>query len=340
MEPIDSLIERLRGLAEYYAPNPLATTLLAFALGLLVIFVVPWNLNGPPSLLDPIPFIFNTSQFIFNNERFMTRVSPITLFSSHRKALKNARLARFYLFSTPVFLVSGQQNIRTIFAPSHKVGSEAIFAENVFPVLYRMSKGDVRKFAQDKSGRGRLPAPGTEHVPLEQRYWYGYEHVHSEYLSRTQHLRPMAEWFRKRMSRTLDEGFAVGEWRTVSLIDFCKRQVAERSVESLFGPRIFELNPGLLDAFWEFDSNIFLLTLAIPRWLSPGPYRVQDRYYAMMSKYLDAAWENFDWNGPEADADWEPNFGARACREVVKWLRDSGFHSQVAVGAMAMLVFA
>ena len=254
--------------------------------------------------------------------------------------MRNARLVRFYLFSTPVFLVSGQQNIQTIFARSHKVGNEALFVRNVFPNLYDMPKEDVRRFAEDKSGRGRLPAPGTEHISPQHRYWFGYEHVHSEHLSRTQHLRPMAEYFRKRMSRMLDERYAAGEWTTVSLIDFCKRQVAERSIEALFGPRLFALNPGLLDAFWDFDSNIFALTLAFPKWLHPGPYRAQERYYAMMRKYVDAAWANFDWNGPAADADWEPHFGARVCRELVKWLRESGFHDKVVVGAMAMLVFA
>ncbi|MCJ1389519.1 hypothetical protein MMC18_002376 [Xylographa bjoerkii] len=47
-----------------------------------------------------------------------------------------------------------------------------------------------------------------------------------------------------------------------------------------------------------------------------------------MRKYVDAAWANFDWNGPAADADWEPHFGARVCRELVKWLRESGFHDK------------
>lgn len=259
---------------------------------------------------------------------------------SRRKVLENTRLAKFYLFSTPVFLVSGPQNIQTIFARSHKVGSEAIFEQNVFPILYRMPKEDIQRFAQDKSGRGRRPAPGTEHLPPESRYWLGYERVHSEYLTRTQHLQPMAEYFRDRMSQMLDTQYAPGEWTTVSLIDFCRRQVAECSIGAVFGPRIFELNPELLDGFWDFDSNIFVLTLAIPKWLNPRPYKAQERFYAMMHKYVEAAWTDIDWNGPAADADWEPNFGARVSREVVKWIKESGFHDQVAVGAMAMLVFA
>jgi hypothetical protein len=63
---------------------------------------------------------------------------------------------------------------------------------------------------------------------------------------------------------------------------------------------------------------------------------MQKRYYNMVQKYLDSARANFDWNGPEANANtnWQSNFGSRACRELVKWLRESRFNDQVAVEAI------
>lgn len=67
-----------------------------------------------------------------------------------------------------------------------------------------MPKSDVKRFVDDRSGRGRLPAPGTEHVPYEQRYWHGYEYVHSEYLSRAQHFMPVAESVQESLSQRLD----------------------------------------------------------------------------------------------------------------------------------------
>jgi preprotein translocase subunit SecG len=33
--------------------------------------------SGPPSLWDPVPFVFNTVQFLTNNHKFMTRVTYI-----------------------------------------------------------------------------------------------------------------------------------------------------------------------------------------------------------------------------------------------------------------------
>jgi hypothetical protein len=112
--------------------------------------------------------------------------------------LKHDRLTKFYLFTTPTYLVSGQQNIQTTFAGSHRIGNENLFTDNAFPKLYRMSKEESHRFVEDKPGRSHVPAPGTEHIPAEHRYWLGYHHVHSEYLG-IQHLRPMAEYFRKRM---------------------------------------------------------------------------------------------------------------------------------------------
>lgn len=255
-----------------------------------------------------------------------------------RKALRNARLAKFYLFTTPVYLVSGQQNIQTIFSGSHRVGNENLFTDNAFPKLYLMSKEECQRFIDDKSGRGKVPAPGTEHIPAEHRYWVGYDHVHAEYLGRIQHLRPMAEYFRKRMTRMLDEKYALGEWTTMSVIDFCKNPVAHQSIESMFGPRLFELSPQLLDAFWKFDSYIIPLTLGIPRWLYSRPHTAQERYYAMIRKYLDSA--KLGSNNSAVDTDWDPDFGARVCREVAKWIKEKNFSDDVAVGAMAMLVFA
>ena len=69
MEPLNNLGARLRGMAEHYGSGPLVATVLA--LGAVGVFAVPWK--SPPSLLDPIPFVFNTIQFVFNNQRFMNR---------------------------------------------------------------------------------------------------------------------------------------------------------------------------------------------------------------------------------------------------------------------------
>lgn len=256
--------------------------------------------------------------------------------------MKHSKIGKFYLFRTPVFLISGERNIRTVFAASHKIGNESLFVENVFPSLYRMPKQDVQKFADDRSGRSaQRPAPGTEDIPTERRYWVGYEHVHSDYLSRTQHVLPIARHYCQALSRTLDElAPKKGNQTTLSVIEFCKRHVTGTAISAMFGPRILEINPGLVDAFWGFDSNIFLLTLCFPRWIAPGAHRAQDRFFGMVSKYLEAGLKE---TGTSADPsslsqDWEPNFGGRVVREVAGWFQRNGFRKDVRASALGMLM--
>lgn len=40
--------------------------------------------SRPPSLWDPIPFVFNTAQFLTNNHKFMTRVAYVSCFVAFR----------------------------------------------------------------------------------------------------------------------------------------------------------------------------------------------------------------------------------------------------------------
>lgn len=220
------------------------------------------------------------------------------------------------------------------------MGNEHLFANWFFPNLYGLPKADTTRFSADRSGRGRVPAPGHENLPPEERYWYGYERIYTDLLGRSSgHLKPISEYFSWRYAQSLEEQYGLGEWATISVMELCKRVVSEINTEAMVGPTCLELNPGLMDAFWDLDTQTFNLALGLPKWLHPTPYQKQERFFAMMRRWISHAWENFDWDGPAADSAWEPYFGARICREVVKWSKDRGFTDQLAVGSMAMFVF-
>jgi len=55
---------------------------------------------------------------------------------------------------------------------------------------------------------------------------------------------------------------------------------------------------------------------------------------------VEAGLKNFDWDGPEVEAQWEPHFGTRITRELTKWLSDAGFRRKSIAGALGTLVFA
>lgn len=263
----------------------------------------------------------------------------LTRSSLYRQILHGRSLAKFYLGPVPFYLLAGAKNIQTIFGRGDKVGSEELFVHRVLPVLYKMPKEHVEKFRVDKSGRGKNPAPGYENMPAKDRMWHRYEEVHTEYLARTKHMMPVIEIFSQNFSERLDK-FPMNKTSSFTLIDFCRREVAMSAMTTLLGSSVFELNANFLDAFWEFDDNVFMITLGFPEWMNSGPYRAQKRYLDMIEKYVDAAKNNFDWNGPSGDVPWEPHFGARVCRETAKWFTESGIPDCSIAGALGTLLFA
>ena len=209
------------------------------------------------------------------------------------------------------------------------------------PIWYRLSKKDLKRFATDRSGRGRHPLPGTECIPPEKRYFFGYEHVHGEYLVKPQYLNPLLEIYQQQISQALDT-YPADSWTVISMRKFCKQEVTKCALHTLIGPKIFELSPNILDLLWDFDDVIIPLVIGLPRWIYPRPHKVHDRYLAAMHKYLDSAWAQFNWSDvASTSAPWEPHFGAQVSREVVKWFGDSGFNSpDTGAGAIGILTWA
>jgi hypothetical protein len=327
-------------------PGLLLATLLSI---LFIAFITYTRLASPsgpqpPRLSDPIPFLYNSLQFLLNNARFMTRVQH-TLSKSHP-------LARFRLGRHRVYLVSGAKNVQTVFGRAHgsNIHADDIMLSSTLPLWYRLRGEDLKRFASDKTGRGRVPLPGTEHTPPGERFFLGYEHVHSEFLAKAQFLGPMVEVYQGRMGEVMDGLCSAAgggtEWTTLSVVEFCKMKVARCALYALLGPRMFELSPDFVERMWEFDDVVFPLVMGhnvgVPEWLNRRPHRVHERYLDAVRRYLDAAWAGFDWDDPKsAEARWEPHFGAQVTREVVKWFRDSGFKGRdTGAGAIGILAWA
>ena len=72
MEFGNSVFGQPQELAKNYAPGLVLTII---SLVVVAAFTSRLRASGqPPSLSDPIPFIFNTAQFVYKNEKFMNRV--------------------------------------------------------------------------------------------------------------------------------------------------------------------------------------------------------------------------------------------------------------------------
>ena len=78
--------------------------------------------------------------------------------------------------------------------------------------------------------------------------------------------------------------------------------MAESAVITLFGSDIIKLNPGFIDAYWDFDEIIGTLYWALPVF-HRRLITIRNRLHAMVRRHIDSAWNHFDWDGPDTESE-------------------------------------
>jgi len=103
---------------------------------------------------------------------------------------------------------------------------------------------------------------------------------------------------------------------------------------------VFEINPNFIKVLWDFDEIILQLVWGLPQWMNPKAVKRREQFNLLGRKFLENAFNDFDWNGPDADADWEPIFGSRLSREHAKWAKESGISLRGRAGLYMFNIFA
>ncbi|EXF77052.1 hypothetical protein CFIO01_01699 [Colletotrichum fioriniae PJ7] len=309
---------------QQHATSPVITWLLLPLLGIAFLrHVLRPKANEPPSLPGLIPYVSNTHQYITDNSRFLERAT---------EALKKSSVVKFNLGADTVYLVAGSHNVQKLFRnSSNNTLSSDKFIVMVNGRVQGMTDEDVAVMYNDRSGRLKTPAAGTESMPENQRFWVGLHHVFNEHLFRAEATARLAESFITFFGEKLDQQ-PRDEWQTLQLFKYLKKDMAEAATISLAGRKLIEDHPEFVDIFWEFDTIAMQLMYGLPTWINPRPKQIQRKTLAMMSDFLTDAWAKFDWNGPDADADWEPIFGSRLQREHSKFWQQKGFSLQSRAG--------
>ncbi|OTA83400.1 hypothetical protein M434DRAFT_83944 [Hypoxylon sp. CO27-5] len=311
-------------LATYLSISVLLTGLLVSLLRLL-----HKNEPQPPYLKETIPFISNTYQYLTDMGAFLDRVT---------EALSRNDIIRFKLGLKDIYMITGAKNISKLFSPPH------IMDPNMFHTLlmdkhWGMSKEEMKKFENDKTGRTKVPIPGTESTPESERHWYNHHQIYAKYLSSAKYTEILADTFFRFFSERLNDGHPLQTWTSVKLYDFMKKAMAESAIKSMFGTVLLEVNPDLLECYWEFDEVAGVLVWGLPRFLIPRAYKIRERLHNMTKKQTALAYEKFNWDGPEAESDWDPYWGSRFAREIARWLREAGFSVRSASGHTMATLF-
>ncbi|KAF3765693.1 putative cytochrome P450 [Cryphonectria parasitica EP155] len=284
----------------------------------------------PPCLSETIPRVTNIYHWWTNMKKFLVRVE---------EALQNSSVIKFYLGPTTAYVVRGAANVQEIFRTSSTSKFESdIMIEMVAARQWGMPKKDLDKIKRDKSGRSKKPLPGTEDLPEQDRFFYAQHHIYSEYLAHLRSSTGLAEVFYKFVTDKLDAE-PVGAWKTVSLVGFCRMEVAEAAIRTLLGSQVVDNHPDFLDAFWKWEADAVLLFFGVPRWLNSRPYDARERLNRIMKDYMRLA-DQFDFDGPDSEVVWEERSGSRVAREMLKYYRGTDFDDEGIAGYYATFLLA
>ena len=234
-------------------------------------------------------------------------------------------------------MVSGEKNIQAVNQSSHSISPD-VFSLQVMDNVWGAQKDELVKFEQDKSGRRKNPVPGHDVKPGQPRLWHGQHHVYSEYLQRPEHSNYLTEKYFRLFSERLTKQ-PLGEWRETSLRQFFESDMAEAALVALMGLDIVELNLGFWSVMWEFARLAPQLMWGLPSWVNPKPWKIRKEFHAMCRHYIDSASNEFDWDGPDVDAEWEPHYGSRMFRELIRWATNN-LSAETTAGMVATLIFA
>ncbi|ROV92191.1 hypothetical protein VMCG_09275 [Cytospora schulzeri] len=291
------------------------------------------NATPIPHVPETVPYVSNTIHYLLDVAAFLDRVSEL-LKSTQSDIVKS------YLGFRPFYFVAGQRNVQKLFGSPEILDGDFLHFI-LMDKQWGMTKIEMAKFREDKSGRLAKPLPGSENLGPDKRYWRNHNRLYTDYLTDTRHSEALVGEFTRRFSQRLDQQVVdVDEgWGTVSLLDTVRTHMFECAVETLFGTRVFDLNPGFTKCYWEYDEVAPKFLGGLPIVFQPRAARIKDRIHAMVRRHIDAAWDSFDWNGPDADALWEPHFGSRLSRESARWLREQGFSDHVIAGHTLATLF-
>ncbi|KAK4157553.1 cytochrome P450 [Chaetomidium leptoderma] len=290
----------------------------------------------PPRLNETIPFVSNLWQFMTNKRFFITRA---------RTALQESPVVRCRLGPLDLHLVGGGNNASAIFRAS--CHSDPWILRIMQSAGYMPA--DIATLTKDDSGRGTIPRPGSTAnaagIALDQRIWHALHRMYDENLVSTQSADALANHFQTAFHQQLVAAPAppppVGggeEWvDDVHIFGTLRRTMATAATHAVLGSLILDVNPGFVDAFWEYERYVETLEFGLPEWLNRSAVRARARFRDMCRRWYEVADRTYDWAADDAsDTNWEPAFGSPVSRGLARWAKSFGFSADT-MGPLFML---
>jgi hypothetical protein len=81
----------------------------------------------------------------------------------------------------------------------------------------------------------------------------------------------------------------------VRISDFLKKHVSIATTRAVLGSHILQVNPGLSDAFWNYEHFGELLSFGLLGFLNRRALNAKERFRLMSREWFEVADPEFDW---------------------------------------------
>lgn len=195
----------------------------------------------------------------------------------------------------------------------------------------------------DDSGIAVQPRKGSN-VPPHLRVHFWVAHTAQTFLSGT-HLQALNERFVLNLKKQIDAKGVGDKWvEYPDLYAFVQSMVGRSATDTLMGPRLLELSPGLLDDFRVFDNNLLNFLFGRRRWMARAAYQARDHLLEAVARWHGEAQEkagaNVDRTAPE-DPEFDTYFGSKLLRSRQSAMMKMGLdgHDKAALDVGLMFAY-
>ncbi|KAK4201019.1 putative cytochrome P450 E-class, group IV [Triangularia verruculosa] len=316
---------------EWITERPYTAAIILVTVIILPVLTILHNQDdetAAPKLPSTIPYVTNTYHYMTNMRTFLDR-------SRAHLARTSKNILSFHL--TPlikVYLITSPRHIQALFRPSLPISSDKFF-HMIYENLWGAPLPDREKFLNDKSGRGKVPLPGYENTPPDQRYFAALHAIFHDHLAATAKANMLSEKYQEFFGEELEGRFPLGKPVVEGVIHLLNTHMANAAIATVAGKGIMNRWPKLVDWLWEFDKVAAGLVWGLPRWLNRSALQTRDSFRDACGQYVEEVLASgYDLEGEQAG--WEPILGSSFQREMVRWMKRTGF-SKEAIGGSIMV---
>ncbi|KAM0810030.1 putative Cytochrome P450 [Seiridium cardinale] len=233
------------------------------------------KLQQPPLLSETVPYVSNAWQFMTNKRLFINRV---------REALRESPVVRCRLGPLTLHLVPGGSSVSAIFRSSFTSDPWIL---RILEHTAGYSSPDLAKFIADESGCATLPRLSSSGpVAPDKRIWYAMHRTREEGLVSARSVAAFSTSFQEFLGHQLSE-FRTAEWVEVRIFDFLKKHMSIAATLSVLGSRILDINPGFIEAFWQYEqfgSGFAACVASGMSWLNKNLIRILPSYPTIQTR--------------------------------------------------------